>query len=152
MSPLFMNMGFTNPHMKNRLKKIKITLGLLIAVFLLIVSFFVVPMPDEIRRPLFLLAAVLGIAFFVLGVILLVMTIKSKVKSPLKWFLIMTGASSAAVFPSVILHNLVYGLLIYLGGPDVGDEAFFFILALMVCPIVFLVGAVGSVVLMVKKK
>ena len=142
--------------MKIKSKKIKITLGLLIAVFLLIVSFFVVPMPDEIRRPLFLLAAVLGIAFFVLGIVLLVFTIKQKIRGKLKWFLIMTGASSAAVFPSVILHNFVYGLLIYLVGPDVwgegGDEAFFFIFALMVCPIVFLIGSVGSVILMVRKK
>lgn len=136
--------------------KIPVVLGILIAVFLLIVSFFVVPMSDEIRRPLFLLAAVLGIAFFVLGIILLVFTIKQKVKGKLKWFLIMTGASSTAVFPSVILHNLVYGLMIYWFGADVwgkgGDEPFFFILALVVCPIVFLIGSIGSLILIVKKK
>ena len=141
--------------MKTKSRKIKVTLGLLIAVFLLIVSFFVIPMSDEIRRPLFLLAAILGIAFLVLGIVLLVFTIKQKITGKLKWFLIITGASSAAVFPCVILHNFVYGLLIYLVGPDVwgegGDEPFFFILALIVCPIVFLIGSIGSVILMKKK-
>ncbi len=139
-----------------KISNIPTVLGLLIVIFLTLIIYFAVPMPHETKRVLFPLIAVFGIAFFVLGIALLVMTIKKKVKSPLKWFLILTGASSAAVFPSVILHNFIYGLLTYLVGPDVwgkgGDEPFFFILALIVCPIVFLIGSIGSVILMVKKK
>ena len=32
-----------------------------------------------------------------------------------------------------------------------GDEPFFFIMAILICPIAFLVGAVGSIVLAIKK-
>ena len=137
--------------------KITVTLGILIGIFILLVSFFVVPMPDEIRRPLFLVATVLGLAFFILGVVLIVMTVKQKVKGKLKWFLILTGASSATVLPGAILHNLVYALFIYLFGEGfwersgLGDEPFFFILALVISPIVFLVGSIGSVILLSKK-
>ncbi|MBN2096581.1 hypothetical protein JW752_04280 [Candidatus Peregrinibacteria bacterium] len=141
---------------KTKTHKIKWTLGLLIAVFLLLIGYFMIPMPPEIRRTLFFAAAVLGIAFFILGIVLIVFTVRQKVKGGLKWFLVLTGASSAAVFPSVILHNLVYALFICLFGADFwgsgGDEAFFFILALMVCPLVFLVSATGSVILLRRGK
>lgn len=33
-----------------------------------------------------------------------------------------------------------------------GDEPFFFILATIICPIALLVGAIGSIVLFIKKK
>jgi len=56
------------------------------------------------------------------------------------------------------LHNLFYALFIIWFGTDfwertgLGDEPFFFILALIVCPIAFLVGVIGSTVLFIKKK
>jgi len=56
------------------------------------------------------------------------------------------------------LHNLFYGLFIVWFGADfwertgLVDEPFFFILALIVCPIAFLVGVIGSIVLFIKKK
>ena len=76
----------------------------------------------------------------------------------LKKFLILTGASAVGFFLSVILHNLVYGLFIHLFGSGfwerigLGDEPFFFIIAVFVCPIGFLVGAVGSIVLFIKER
>lgn len=57
---------------------------------------------------------------------------------------------------SVLLHNLIYGLCIYLFGVDflgrVGlrDEPVFFFIALVVCPIGFLIGVVGSVIQLIK--
>jgi len=130
----------------------------LMVIFVVMMSYLFIPFPHSFKRALFPLMAILALAFFALGIVLIVMTVKKKVKSPLKWFLILTGASSAAVFPSVILHNLVYGLFIYWFGEGfwerigLGDEPFFFILALVVSPIVFLVGSVGSVVLLIKRK
>jgi len=56
------------------------------------------------------------------------------------------------------LHNIIYGLFIVLFGADfwertgLGDEPFFFILVLIVCPIAFLVGVIASIVLFIKKK
>lgn len=99
-----------------------------------------------------------GIAFFLLGVGLIFLTLRQKVGGMLKKFLILTGASSAGFFASVLLHNIIYGLLITLFGVDfwdrigVADEPFFFVIAIFVCPIGFLVGVVGSVVLFIKEK
>ena len=73
----------------------------------------------------------------------------------LKKFLILTAASFVGFFIFVLLHNLVYGLFIHFFGADFwngGDEPFFFILAVIVCPLGFLVGAIGSIVIVVKRK
>ena len=75
----------------------------------------------------------------------------------LKKYLILTAASIAGFVICVILHNVIYGLLIYLFGEDfwdkigISDEPFFFLLAVFVCPILFLIGVVGSIVLIIKK-
>ncbi|MBU0708367.1 hypothetical protein KJ596_01290, partial [Patescibacteria group bacterium] len=58
----------------------------------------------------------------------------------------------------VILHNLVYGLFIVLFGADfwerigLGDEPVLFLLAIFVCPIAFLIGVVGSAILLLKRR
>jgi len=75
----------------------------------------------------------------------------------LKKYLILTAASIAGFVICVILHNVIYGLLIYLFGEnfwdkiEISDEPFFFLLAVFVCPILFLIGVVGSIVLIIKK-
>ena len=95
-----------------------------------------------------------GAIFALLGVALIVFTLREKVEGLLKKFLLLTGASSAGLLVSVLLHNAIYGLFIYFFGEDFwngGDEPVFFIMATIVCPIGFLVGAVGSIVLHYKK-
>jgi hypothetical protein len=75
----------------------------------------------------------------------------------LKKYLILTAASVIGFVICVILHNVTYGLFIYLFGEDfwdkigISDEPFFFLLAVFVCPILFLIGVVGSIVLIIKK-
>ena len=96
-------------------------------------------------------------AIFVgLGVTLIVLTVKRKVGGMLKKFLLLTGASAVGLPVFAVLHNLVYALLILWFGEDfwgsTGDEPVFFILAVIVCPIGFLVGAVGTIVLAIKNK
>ena len=91
--------------------KIKVVLGVLIGIFLLLVSFFVVPMPNGIRRMLFLVAAVLGLAFFILGVVLIVMTVKKKVKGGLKWFLILARGVRSYMAGYVYLALVINSLL-----------------------------------------
>ena len=96
-------------------------------------------------------------AFFILGLALIVVTVKRKVEGPLKKFLLLTGASAVGFPVFVILHNLVYGLFIYFFGQDfwervgLGDEPFFFIMAVIVCPLGFLVGATGTIALFLKR-
>ena len=98
--------------------------------------------------------------FFLLGLALIVLIVKKKekkIQGQLKKFLLLTGASAVGFPVFVILHNLVYGLFIYFLGQDFwdrigpgGDEPFFFILAVIVCPLGFLVGVIGTIVLLKK--
>ena len=123
----------------------------LVGVFIVIVClFFIPPFRDLLAgSELFLIPFVV---FFLLGVALIVLAVKEKVGETLRKFFLLTGASSTGVFVSILLHNLVYGLFIYFFGEGFwdrigGDEPFFFIMALIVCPLGFLVGVVGSIVL-----
>ena len=76
----------------------------------------------------------------------------------LRAFLLVAGVSLAVFIISIFLHNVIYGVLAYWFGADfwdrigLADEPFFFILAIIVCPIGFLVGVVGSVVLFIKRR
>ncbi|MFC1511213.1 hypothetical protein ACFL5U_02360 [Candidatus Margulisiibacteriota bacterium] len=53
-------------------------------------------------------------------------------------FPILIATSILLFLVSVLLHNLIYGLFGV-------EEAFFFIIAVFVCPVGFLVGVVGFV-------
>ncbi|MEA3314013.1 MAG: hypothetical protein U9Q18_06530 [Caldisericota bacterium] len=99
-----------------------------------------------------------GTALLVLGIVLIILTLKSGIGGKLKKFLILTGASVAGFFVAILLHNFIYGLFVHFYGKDFwnrigpgGDEPVFFILAVVVCPIGFLIGTIGSAVLFTKK-
>jgi hypothetical protein len=137
--------------MKNRstLKKI---LYSLIIIFILIVNFFVIPTPLSEKRIGFLLVAILGLLFLFLGIILIFLARKEKGK--LRLFLILTGASAISPLPFSILHNLFYALAIVLEDVkllfEILDGASF-IIALLIAPITFIVGVIGSIVLLRKR-
>ena len=82
-------------------------------------------------------------------------TIKLKIKGRLKTFLLLTGGSAVGFLVSVKLHNLIYALGIIIFGEGIwggGDEAFFFIVTLFVCPLLFLIGMIGTLILFLKEK
>jgi hypothetical protein len=85
-----------------------------------------------------------GVVLTGLGVTLLVLTAKTKVERRLKNFLLLTEASFVGLPVFGILHNAVSGLTNF-------EEPVFFTLAIIVCPLGFLVGAIGSIILKVKK-
>lgn len=127
----------------------------LVGVFIVIVSVFSIPAFRDLVMG-FLFIIISGSIFLLLGVTLIVLTVKEKVGGTLKKFFLLTGASSAGFFVFVLLHNFVYGLFIHFFGADfwdrigTGDEPVFFIMAIIVCPLGFLVGAIGSIVLGIK--
>ncbi len=126
----------------------------LVGVFLVIVSAFFIPVFRDLLRGSLLFLLPFAV-FFLLGGALIFFTVKEKVGGTLKKFLLLTGASSAGIFVFVLLHNFIYGLFIHFFGAEFwngGDEPFFFIMAIIVCPIGFLVGAVGSIVLFIKRR
>jgi len=116
--------------------------------------FFIPPFRDLLAgSALFLTPFVI---FFLLGIALIVLTLREKVGGTLQKFFLLTGASSTGVFVFILLHNLVYALFIHFFGEGfwdrigIGDEPVFFTMALFVCPLGFLVGVVGSIILAIK--
>ncbi len=99
-----------------------------------------------------------GSLFLLLGLTLLILAVKADIDRKFKSFLILTGAAAMGIFASMLLHNLVYGAFIQFFGEDfwerigIGDEPFFFIMAIFVCPIAYLVGTVGSIVIIIRRK
>ncbi len=106
---------------------------------------FRIPLGGSFRMLRVILFLPLSILFVLLGAILIFLTLKSKVKGKLKVFLLLTGVVPVGFLISAILHGLLEAL-----GMEILHVAFFFI-AISVCPIVFLIGAIGSLVLFRKK-
>ncbi|GAG58846.1 unnamed protein product, partial [marine sediment metagenome] len=96
--------------------------------------------------------------FLLLSIPELIFAIRQRLEKLFKRFLILTGASALGIFVSFVLHNAIYAIFIYFFGEGfwerigIGDEPFFFVLAVIICPIAFLVGIVGSIVLFVKRR
>jgi len=93
-----------------------------------------------------------------LGITLIVLAAKAKLTKISKVFIILTGSGAAGTGISVVLHNLLFGLFIVLFGEGywerigIGDEPVFFILATIICPLVLLVGIIGSIILIARKR
>ena len=128
----------------------------LVSVYVVIAGMFLIPAFRDLLggSEVFLLPIAV---FFLLGVALIILTVKEKVTGLLKKFFILTGASATGFPVSILLHNAIYGLLIYWFGANfwdrigLGDEPFFFFVAIVVCPIGFLVGVVGGIVVAIKR-
>ena len=155
--------GFRNG-VKNKVERAKAKLSwiifwALVGTFILIIGWFFAAAATEFLRGFhgFLFIIISGIVFSLLGAALIFLTVKEKVRGMLKKFLILTGASAVGTLPSILLHNLIYGLFIQWFGADfwdrigLGDEPFFFFMAIVICPIAFLVGTVGTIVIAIKQ-
>lgn len=138
-------------------KPIKNILYAMIAIFVILVLYFALPLLHDSTRDLFPVVALLGLAFLILGIMLTVFAVKSKPDKKLKVFLILAGASAIGPLAGSILHNMFYAFAVlsesiaWLHAVFEFVHAAFFILAMLVCPIVFLVGAVGGIVMLLKK-
>ena len=125
----------------------------LIAVFVFVICLFLIEPLNDLFGGSGLFLAPFAVCFL-LAVALLVFTLREKVAGLLKSFFLLTAASAAGVFVFILLHNAVYGLFIHFFGEGFwngGDEPVFFIMALIVCPLGFLTGAVGSIVLRIRE-
>ncbi|MFC1637613.1 hypothetical protein ACFL1W_01195 [Candidatus Margulisiibacteriota bacterium] len=118
-------------------KLIKIVFTALLFVFALILSFMFGLFSGRIFLALIALLLTLGIA-------LVALTIRQKVAGKLKLFLLLTGGSAAGFVVFSVLHNLLYALLGF-------EEPVCFLVAVVVCPVTFIIGAVGSIVMIVNE-
>jgi hypothetical protein len=130
----------------------------LVGIFIVLASYIIFPLSISIKRAVFPLIAILAILFSLLGVALIYVTLKFNIKGKLKKYLILSGASAIGIPISAILHNLIYGLFIYCFGNNfwdrigLKDEPVFFLLAIIVFPILFLFGLTGSVLMFIKNR
>ena len=132
---------------------IKIIFSLLVAVFVLILVGMFVP---GVGTRLFETAGPVVVfcewgLFFLLGALLIILILKNKVEGRLKKFLLITGISAVGFLVFVLLHNLVSGLLSTIFNKEI-EEPVFFILATLICPVAFLVGAIGTIISLIKQK
>jgi hypothetical protein len=136
---------------KNPSKKLLTTFYIILTiVIILIVSLF-----GDNTRSTFIVLAILAFIASILGIYLVILTQREKIKGKLKFFLVLVGIAPIFMILGSILHNFVYALGIYFLGQEFwgtgGDEPFFFIISIIVAPLIFLVGVIGSFVMMIKK-
>ncbi|MBU1164858.1 hypothetical protein KKA15_04855 [Patescibacteria group bacterium] len=129
--------------------KTQIIFWLLVATFVYLLMQFFVPMIRNIMQgKQFLIPIAI---FFILGILLIIFTLREKITGKPKIYLLLTGISAVGFFSGVILHNIVSALLTMLSGREF-EEPIFFLLAIIIAPITFLIGMIGSIVLIIKKK
>ena len=138
-------------------KSLITTFWALIVSFLFILGQFFIPAVTELLRgPLFFLLPF--VIFSLLGGLLIFLTRKEKIEGKLQKLLILTGASAAGFFILVVLHNFLYALnvitsdIIILRHLTEILHVTFFLIAILVCPLGFLIGAIGIIIILVKKK
>ena len=134
----------------------------IVIFWILIVDFFIILC--QLFLPIFGFLLAGSIVFFIpmtifclLGLILLILISGKKEKNELKKFLILTGASAVGFFVFVILHNAFYALNTTTGNSFIlnylveGLQVISFLIAVFVCPISFIVGVIGSIILLIKE-
>ena len=100
---------------------------------------------------MFIFLAILGVLFLALGIWLIILARKEKGR--LKLFLMVTGISSVAPFAGTILHNMFYAFAITFEKLAFLFEALhatFFIISLVMAPLAFIVGIIGSLICLKK--
>jgi len=106
---------------------------------------------ESLLFPILLLIS--GILLFLLGVVLLVLTKKGETKGTFRKFQLLTGASAVGIPVGAVLHNVFYALEMSTSHIAILSQSMgilhtvFFLIAIPICPIGFLVGAIGSIIL-----
>ena len=129
---------------------------LLVAVFVLAISIIFIPAFRGFVSGTFMIIS--GVILVTLGSVLIGLTLVQKVEGKHKKYLILTGASAAGFFVFALLHNIFYALEQVTGHITIlsylmkAFEVIFFLIAIFACPIGFLVGAIGTIVMFYKKR
>lgn len=129
----------------------------MIAIFVLIMTFLFLINSENISTVFFPVTGVLAFLFFIYGALMIFFSIKYKPEKKLKIFLILTGASALGLPVSVVLHNFFYALSVVFSAIPLLKfimevlHVSFFLIAIPVCPVVFLIGAIASIILFKRK-
>jgi hypothetical protein len=115
---------------------------------------FVEAMRELFRGSLFFLISFA--IFSLLGVLLVFLVLKQNIKGRLKKYLSLTGVSAISLFIFVFLHNVFYGLaeisinIILLKNLMEFLYIVFFIIAIFICSLGFLIGSIKSIMILLK--
>ena len=126
----------------------------LVAAFAALVLTVLFPDVLDLFRPVFLSLTALC---FLLGLALLILSVRWKQRTLLRTFWILAGASTTGFALGSVLHNAFYALATVTGKWPILHAAMevlevaFFLVATLLCPVVFLVGTVGAIVLIVRR-
>lgn len=122
---------------------------------LLLLIFFVEPMQEFFQGEMFLLPC---ITFSILGLVLLILTIRSKIERKQKRALLVTSISALGFFVGVFLHNAFYALAMVSESIPVLPALFeffeiiFFLAAIFLSPILFITGIIMTIVQLIRSK
>lgn len=128
----------------------------LIGVFVSAISIIFIPVFKGFVSGTFMIIS--GVILVILGSILIGLTLVQKVEGKLKKFLMLTGVSATGFFIFALLHNIFYALeqitgrIAILSYPMKAFEVIFFLIAIFACPIGFLVGVIGTIIMFNKKR
>jgi hypothetical protein len=126
----------------------------LVAAFAALVLTVLFPDALDLFRPLFLSLTALC---FLLGLALLLLSVRWKQRTLLRIFWILAGASATGFALGSVLHNAFYALATVTGKWPILNaaieilEVVFFLIATLLCPVVFFVSTVGAIVLIVRR-
>ncbi|MBU3918608.1 hypothetical protein KKC63_01740 [Patescibacteria group bacterium] len=137
--------------------KLNITFWALIIMFFIVLVELFIPGVRNLFKgsKLFLLPLII---FSLLGGLLFFYSLKLKRQGRRRKFLLLTSISACGFFIFVFLHNAFYALSVISENILALKYFFeflhtiFFITAVIVCPLGFLVGTIGSILLFIKNK
>ena len=135
-------------------RSLPIVFWALVAAFAALVLTVLFPDVLDLFRPVFLSLMALC---FLLGLALLILSVRWKQRTLLRMFWILAGASTAGFALGSVLHNAFYALATVTGNWPILNAAMevlevaFFMIATLLCPVAFLVGTVGAIVLIVRR-
>ncbi len=144
--------------MKKQKLSIRLFYSLVIVGVMVISQFFIPPLQELLHGFIFLIPSII---FSLLGLALLITAVRENVKKKdrrLRKYFILTGVFSTGFFICILLHNFFYGLGILAKDITIlrylmeGLHVTFFLISTIVCPIGFLVGVIGSIILLAKKR
>ena len=101
---------------------------------------------------------ILWILHFAAGVGLIITTYKEKISGKRKFFLLLSGFSSAGFLLGVVLHNLLYALGTITENLGILNKIInyfsvaFFLAATIICPVGFIVGMSGTLIILKKSQ
>ena len=135
-------------------RALHVAFWILVAAFSALILTVLFPDVTGFFRPLFL---TLVAVCLLLGLVLLILAVRWRARTLLRTFWILAGASTASAALGSVLHNVFYALAevtenwaILHGAMEVLEVAFF-VIAVLVCPVAFLVGTVGAIVRLVQR-